>query len=68
MTFLTGENEDPYHLTISLEGNRLLFDVSNTADARIAREYLTVCKAYYASIKTSTPSKTEASARAGLYE
>ena len=70
---LVGEKEGPYHLTIALEDNRLLLDVSNIANARIARvrlplspfrrivrDYFTICEAYYDSIKTSTPSKIEA--------
>ena len=80
---LVDGTEGPYHLSIGLEENRLVFDVCDTADARIARvrlpltpfrgivrDYFTVCEAYYEAIKTATPSRIEAidMGRRGLHD
>ena len=80
---LVGAKEGPYHLTIALEDNRLLFNVSDITDTvivrvrlplsafrRIVRDYLTVCEACYDAIKNATPSKIEAidMGRGGLHD
>lgn len=63
----------PYNLHLSIEENRLAFDVRNTKDKplkgfvlalspfrALIREYLMVCESYYQAIKTSSPSQIEA--------
>ena len=80
---LAGDRAGPYHLTIGLEENRLIFDVCDTEDRRIARvrlpltpcrgivrDYFTVCEAYYDAIKTASPSRIEAidMGRRGLHD
>ncbi len=75
--------EGPYHLTIAIEENRLVFDVADTEDSRIVRvrlpltpfrgivrDYFTVCEAYYDAIKTAPPSRIEAidMGRRGLHD
>lgn len=65
--------QGPYILHLSIEDNRLAFDVRNTRDEpvkrfnlalspfrAIVREYLMVCDSYYKAITTSTPSQIEA--------
>jgi len=65
--------EGPYILRLSIEENRLAFDVRSTTDQplkrfvlaltsfrAIVREYLMVCDSYYKAIKTSSPSQIEA--------
>ena len=62
----------PYNLHLSIEENRLAFDVRNTKDKplkgfvlalspfrSLIREYLMVCESYYQAIKTSSPSQIE---------
>ncbi|WP_414675618.1 UPF0262 family protein [Magnetovibrio sp.] len=65
--------EGPYTLRLSIEENRLAFDVRSVDDQpikrfmlalspfrSIVREYLMVCDSYYKAIKTSSPSQIEA--------
>ena len=66
------ELEGPFHLHLSIEENRLVFDVCDTNDLSLTtfslslnafraliREYFMVCESYYQAIKTSSPSKIE---------
>ncbi len=63
----------PYNLRLSIEENRLVFDIRNQADEllgamhlsltpfrRIVKDYFTVCESYYEAIKTASPSQIEA--------
>ncbi|MDH5488597.1 MAG: UPF0262 family protein [Rhodospirillaceae bacterium] len=63
----------PYNLHLSIEENRLAFDVRNNKDKplkgfvlalspfrALIREYLMVCESYYQAIKSSSPSQIEA--------
>ena len=63
----------PYNLHLSIEENRLAFDVRDTNDKplkgfvlalspfrSLIREYLMVCESYYEAIKASSPSQIEA--------
>ena len=65
--------EGPYILRLSIEENRLAFDVRSVNDVpikrfmlalspfrSIVREYLMVCDSYYKAIKSSSPSQIEA--------
>ena len=68
-----GEYVGPYNLHLSLEDNRLQFDV-RTEDGQpllvvplplkafqsIVKDYFMVCESYYSAIKKSTPSQIEA--------
>ena len=70
---LIGGPDGPYVLRLSIEDNRLAFDVRDAKDQplksfilalspfrSIVREYLMVCDSYYKAIKTSSPSQIEA--------
>ena len=72
---LKGEDASPgpYHLTLGLAGDRLIFDVSDTSDVpcrqiilamrpfrMIIKDYFTVCESYFDAIKASLPSQIEA--------
>jgi len=70
---LIGGPDGPYALHLSIEDNRLAFDVRDTHDKplknfilalspfrSIVREYLMVCDSYYKAIKTASPSQIEA--------
>jgi uncharacterized protein (UPF0262 family) len=63
----------PFHLRLSIEENRLNFDIRDTNDEpvyrfilslapfrRIVKEYFDICSSYYAAIRRSTPSQIEA--------
>lgn len=63
----------PFTLGLSVEENRLIFDVRSETGAeidrfavplvpfrRIVKDYFTVCESYYAAIKTAPPSQIEA--------
>lgn len=63
----------PYRLHLSIEENRLLFDIRDEAEApvgtvtlpllpfrRIVKDYFAICEVYYDAIKTASPSKIEA--------
>ena len=68
------ENEGPYSLHLSIEDNRLVFDVRREDDEtelvriplpvisfrRIIKDYFHVCETYFEAIKTASPSKIEA--------
>ena len=68
-----GHEGGPYHLHLSIEENRLLFDVRDEAEAevaaitlpllpfrRIVKDYFMVCESYYDAIRTASPSRIEA--------
>ena len=63
----------PYHLRLSIEEDRLVFDIQSMRGKglcklqlslapfrRIVKDYFTVCESYYAAIKTASPSRIEA--------
>jgi uncharacterized protein (UPF0262 family) len=63
----------PYHLKLSIEENRLIFDILSTQEEplgrvplalggfrRVIKDYFTVCESYYDAIKTAAPSQIEA--------
>ena len=65
--------DGPYHLHLSIEDNRLVFDIRREDDSvldrlmlpitgfrSIVRDYFLICESYYAAIKRSTPSQIEA--------
>ncbi|HYF87386.1 MULTISPECIES: UPF0262 family protein [unclassified Azospirillum] len=65
--------DGPYHLHLSIEDNRLVFDIRRednseldrlmlpiTGFRSIVRDYFLICESYYAAIKRSTPSQIEA--------
>lgn len=67
------EHTGPYHLNLSVEENRLIFDILSTDDEplgrvplalsgfrRVIKDYFTVCESYYDAIKTAAPSQIEA--------
>ena len=68
------ENSGPYSLHLSIEDNRLIFDVRTEDDAtglvriplpvisfrRIIKDYFHVCESYFDAIKSASPSKIEA--------
>jgi len=67
------EGEGPYTLNLSINGNRLVFDIrredgapviahlfSLTPLRRIVKDYYLICDSYYQAIRTATPDKIEA--------
>ena len=63
----------PFHLTLSLEENRLALDIRDTAEQSLERvvlpmspfrsivkDYFLICESYYNAIRTATPSRIEA--------
>ena len=63
----------PFHLSLGIEDNRLVFDIRDTADRplerhllpltgfrSVVRDYFMICESYYAAIRRSTPSQIEA--------
>jgi uncharacterized protein (UPF0262 family) len=65
--------EGPYRLHLSLEENRLIFDIRDEGDEslgrvplpmtpfrRIIKEYFQICESYYDAIKHAPPSRIEA--------
>ncbi|MCR9256687.1 MAG: UPF0262 family protein [Alphaproteobacteria bacterium] len=63
----------PFHVVLSLEDNRLVFDVREedgvkvdrilialSGFKRIVKDYFEVCESYFEAIKTASPSKIEA--------
>jgi len=65
--------EGPYRLHLSLEENRLIFDIRDESDEslgrvplpmmpfrRIIKEYFQICESYYDAIKHAPPSRIEA--------
>ena len=70
---LVGHDGGPYALTISLMDAKLVFDIRDREGAqvvahilsltpfkRILKDYFMICDAYYAAIRTATPSRIEA--------
>ncbi|MBI3451823.1 MAG: UPF0262 family protein [Rhodospirillales bacterium] len=68
-----GAPEGPYRLDLSIEENRLVFDIHAESDApvhkvilplspfrTIVKDYFTVCESYYTAIKQSSPMQIEA--------
>ncbi len=68
-----GEFDGPYNVHLSVEDNRLSFDIRSQDDAplhkvslavspfrRIIREYFVVCESYFQAIKSAPPSRIEA--------
>ena len=69
----SGDFDEPYHLHMGMEENRLVMDVRDTDDEpltrillpltsfrRTIRDYFTICESYYQAIKTASPSQIEA--------
>jgi uncharacterized protein (UPF0262 family) len=68
------ENDGPYSLHLSIQDNRLIFDIRSEDDQtelvriplpvisfrRIIKDYFHVCETYFEAIKTASPSKIEA--------
>ena len=78
-----GHDGGPYALQLSIQENRLVFDIrlddgtpvmahllSLTPLRRLVKDYYTVCDSYYAAIRTATPDRIEAldMARRGLHD
>ena len=73
-TFMpVGHDGGPYALHLSINGNRLVFDIrledgtpvmahlfSLTPLRRIVKDYYMICDSYYQAIRTATPDKIEA--------
>lgn len=70
---VAGHDGGPYSVTLSLEDNRLVFDVaeadgspvrrlilSMTSMRRVIKDYFMICESYYGAIRTSTPGQIEA--------
>ncbi|MDX1401605.1 MAG: UPF0262 family protein [Kiloniellales bacterium] len=68
-----GDHQGPYNLHLSIEENRLIFDVrgednrpkvaiglSLTPLRKIIRDYFAVCESYFEAIKTASPARIEA--------
>jgi uncharacterized protein (UPF0262 family) len=69
----SGDDGGPYALHLSVNGNRLAFDIrlengtpvvahllSLTPLRRIVKDYYLICDSYYQAIRTATPDKIEA--------
>jgi len=68
-----GDDAGPYSLRLSIEENRLVFDVWNEKNSaalikfslplntfrRIVKDYFMVCESYFKAIKTAPPSRIE---------
>jgi uncharacterized protein (UPF0262 family) len=78
-----GDFRGPFNLRLRVAENHLAFDVRDQADAKLTeftlslspfhsfiKDYFIVCDSYFAAIKTSPPSKTEAldMGRRGLHD
>lgn len=63
----------PYHITLSTQDGRLVFDVRDAGDEplhaivlslnpfrRVIRDYFTICESYYDAIRSATPDRIEA--------
>ena len=66
-----GAEGGPYQLKLSLQDNRLVFDLTGTDFARtyaisltplkgVVRDYLLICDSYYEALRGSSPSQIEA--------
>ncbi|HYH38176.1 MAG TPA: UPF0262 family protein [Azospirillum sp.] len=66
-------DDGPFHLHLSIEDNRLIFDIRRENDdalskvtlplttfRTIVKDYFLICESYYNAIKRSTPSQIEA--------
>jgi len=69
----SGAASGPFHVTLSMEDNRLVFDVREedgtevdrilialSGFRKIIKDYFEVCESYFEAIKTASPSKIEA--------
>ena len=69
---LVGHQQGPYSLHLSIEENRLMFDIRGADEQpldkvalslapfrRIVKDYFTVCESYFEAIKTASPSRIE---------
>ena len=78
-----GDAGGPYHLTLGIEGGRLIFDLRDEAGTpldriplalgrfrKIVKDYFLVCDSYYEAIKTASPAGIEAidMGRRGLHD
>lgn len=79
-----GEYQGPYDLRLSIEENRLVFDIHSSPEAqplgkillptaglrRVIKDYFTVCESYFDAIKNAPPSRIEAldMGRRGLHD
>jgi uncharacterized protein (UPF0262 family) len=70
---LAGGAPGPFHLSLGIEENRLVFDIRTTAEEAVERvlvpllpfrgiikDYFMVCETYFAAIRTASPSRIEA--------
>ncbi|MGE0847983.1 MAG: UPF0262 family protein [Flavobacteriaceae bacterium] len=70
---LPGHEGGPYTLDLSIQENRLVFDIGEEAGGRVAthilsltpfrriiRDYFLICESYFDAIKTASPSRIEA--------
>jgi uncharacterized protein (UPF0262 family) len=69
---VVGHEGGPYDVALSLEDNRLVFDVAEAASPvrrfilsmtvmrRIIKDYFLICDSYYDAIRNSTPAQIEA--------
>lgn len=68
-----GHQDGPYHLSLSIEDNRLVMDIRTTDEVRVAevqlaigsfrrivKDYFTICESYYQAIRRASPSQIEA--------
>jgi uncharacterized protein (UPF0262 family) len=68
-----GHDDGPYTLHLSINGNRLVFDIRHEDGTpvvahlfslsplrRIVKDYYMICDSYYQAIRTATPDKIEA--------
>ena len=69
----SGGGGGPYHLFLSIEENRLVFDIRDPSDSprtqiqlhlapfrRVVKDYFQICESYYDAIKRLSPSQIEA--------
>ena len=78
-----GEFNGPYKLHLSIEEDRLVFDIRSADDQpleqvtlslrlfrQIVRDYFLLCESYYSAIKTASPSRIESldMGRRGLHD
>lgn len=70
---LVGSTQGPYHLKLSLEENRLVWDItledatphgkvhlSLTPLRKVVKDYFLICESYYKAIRTAPPHQIEA--------
>ena len=78
-----GDFSGPFNLRLSLEENRLVFEIHSETDEpldkvalpltslrKLVKDYFTICESYYQAIKVASPSKIEAidMGRRGLHD